>query len=346
MLARKVFESPEVYLIEVPFQNVALTETNVYVIRDQDDVLIVDMGSPTEEAAAVFTTALEELNIDPVEARYFFTHMHFDHSGLAQAYVPPEATIYINELELMAASPLFARKMNHMVQDRLEEEGMDPSHASEICATIEIATPLDDGSKTVEKVKGDDTIMVGRYPFQVVDLPGHTRGMMGLFQPDSGICFSGDQLLFIITPTTGLFLDGSDSLCAYERSQQRLMSLPITMLFHSHGDIRPDFRERAERIIRHKAKRVDDTVDVVRSLFDEMPGDLAPRGVDVVRAMRWKIPFDSIDECEPHQQWLIYTQGIAILDHLVVEGRIERIAEPAVVGNASVLHRYSPALLI
>lgn len=346
MLARKVFESPEVYLIEVPFQNVALTETNVYIIRDQDDVLIVDIGSPTEEAAVVFTAALEELSIDPAEARYFFTHMHFDHSGLAQAYVPSEATIYMNELELMAASPLFARKMNRMVQDRLEEEGMDTSHASEICATIEIATPLDDGSKTIEKVKGDDAIMVGRYPFQVIDLPGHTRGMMGLFQPDSGICFSGDQLLFIITPTTGLFLDGSDSLRAYERSQQRLMSLPITMLFHSHGDIRPDFRERAEHIIRHKAKRVDDTVDVVRSLFDEMPGDLAPRGVDVIRAMRWKIPFDSIDECEPHQQWLIYTQGMAILDHLVVEGRIERIAEAAIVGNASVLHRYSPVYLL
>lgn len=343
MLARKVFESPEVYLIEVPFQNVALSETNVYVVRDGDDVLIVDMGSPTEEAARVFVAALDELGISLGDARYFFTHMHYDHSGLAQAYVPPEATIYINEHELAAANPAFTEKMNHLVKGRLEAEGMDSAHASHICASIEIATPLDDGTKTVEKVSGGDIITVGRYEFEVIDLPGHTRGMMGLYQRDSGICFSGDQLLFIITPTTGLFLDGSDSILAYERSQRRLLEHNITMLFHSHGDIRPDFRERAARILAHKQKRLDDTVDLVGRLCDEMEGRLLPRGVDVIKAMGWRIPFDSIDGCEAHQQWLIYTQGIAILDHLVVEGRLDRIEEPAVVGNTSVLHRYRRA---
>lgn len=345
MLARKVYESPEVYLIEVPFRNVALEETNVYVVRDLDDVLIVDMGSPTEEAAGVLIAALHELGISLSDARYFLTHMHFDHSGLAQAYIPRESTIYINEHELAAASPAFAEKMSRMVKDRLEKEGMDPAHASEICATIEIATPLDSETKSVEIVSGGDTLTVGRYEFEVVDLPGHTRGMMGLYQPDSGICFSGDQLLFIITPSTGLFLDGSDSILAYERSQERLMSLPITMLFHSHGDIRSDFRERAAHIIEHKRKRIDSTIDVVRDLIEETNGDLLPRGIDVIRNMGWRIPFASIDECELHQQWLIYSQGMSILDHLVMQGRLLRIEEPAVVGNAPMLYRYSPDLV-
>lgn len=342
MIARKVYENPEVYLIEVPFQNVALSETNVYVVRDGDDVLIVDMGSPTDEAAAVFTAALDELGIDLSKARYAFTHMHFDHSGLARAYIPSTATIYIHEHERASARPDFTEKMNDLVKRRLEVEGMDAARASEICATIEIATPLDDGTKCVEKVAGGDVITVGRYGFEVIDLPGHTRGMMGLFQPDSGICFSGDQLLFIITPSTGLFLDGSDSILAYERSQKALMSLPITMLFHSHGDIRPDFRERAARIVAHKRVRIDATVDVVRGLIDKTNGSLLPRGIDVVRNMEWRIPFSSIDECELHQQWLIYTQGMSILDHLVTQGRLVRVEEPALVGNASVLHRYSP----
>ncbi len=340
MIARKVYENPEVYLIEVPFQNVALSETNVYVVRDGDDVLIVDMGSPTDEAAAVFAAALDELGIDPSKARYAFTHMHFDHSGLARAYIPSTATIYIHEHERASARPDFTEKMNRIVKRRLEEEGMDSAQASLMCASIEIATPLDDGSKTIETVRGGDVIEVGRHGFEVVDLPGHTRGMMGLYQPDSGICFSGDQLLFIITTTTGLFLDGSDSLLAYERSQQRLLSLPITMLFHSHGEIRPDFRERGVQILQHKNRRLDVTADAVKRLYEQADGQLAPRGIDVIRAMGWNIPFGSIDECEAHQQWLIYTQGIAILDHMVVTGRIDRVEEPAMAGVASVLHRY------
>lgn len=347
MTMHKIFETPEVYLISVPFRNVVTTETNIYVIRDSGDTLLVDLGAPTLEAAECVKRALDELGVKMEDARYFFTHLHYDHSGLVSEILPDDAVIYINRAEMRAANPAFTNTMNNLVKNRLEEEGMELYHAAEICASIELATPLDDGSRSnIVVVEEGDSIEVGRFSFDVVDLPGHTRGMMGLYQKDSGLFFSGDQLLFIITPTTGLFLDSSDSIAAYENSMRKVLDLNPTMLLHSHGEIRPDFRERGASIIRSKRKRLDLTVDVVSELIRETDGDLLPRGMDIIRRMGWKIPFTSIDECEQRQQWLIYTQGISILDHLVFEGRLQRIQEPAISGNALFLNRYAPDLVI
>ena len=221
MIARKVYENPEVYLIEVPFQNVALSETNVYVVCDGDDVLIVDMGSPTDEAAAVFVAALDELGIDPSKARYAFTHMHFDHSGLARAYIPSTATIYIHEHERASARPDFTEKMNRIVKRRLEEEGMDSAQASLMCASIEIATPLDDGSKTIETVRGGDVIEVGRHGFEVVDLPGHTRGMMGLYQLPGSFSMARTACLLMSAASSGCF--PFLSLCCFTRTVRSVL---------------------------------------------------------------------------------------------------------------------------
>lgn len=349
MLAEKLFEEPTVYRLQVPFQNVVTTETNVYVIQDGNDTLIVDMGAPTVEAQRYLEAALAELSIDPIGTRYAFTHLHYDHSGLVERMLPLETPLFIHRKEIASADKAFAERIASYIKDRLEEEGMDSATASLISAPIEIATPLEPTKRNVTLVEGGDVITVGRFPFEVIDLPGHTRGMMGLYQPDSGICFSGDQLLFLITPATGLFLDRTDAICAYDESMHRLLSLDITHLFHSHGDIRQDFRERALYILKKRQGRYEEIADIVNTAargegkeFEGSPVLLS--GIDVISRMRWSIPFPSIADCDLHQQWLIYVQGISMLDHAVNSGRILRIEEPALegYGEAGMLHRYRP----
>lgn len=333
MLANRIFEEPEVYKLDVPYANIVTKETNVYIIRDQGEILIVDMGAPTDQAEAVFLKALEELDI-PIDApRYFFTHLHFDHSGLADKLLSSGAEVFIGEHELRSGEPNFHKRMSDFVKGRFQEEGMTLHQAEEKGAMIEVATPLDFDKLNIVSVAEGDVINIGRFPFVVQNLFGHTRGMVGLYQPDSGLCFSGDQLLFCITPACGLFLDGVDSIETYNMSMFNLMQLPITHLLHSHGEIRADFKERAAAILKSRNKRMKKAVDFIA----ENPG---LNGIDVVRNMGWRIPFASIDECEQRQQWLIYTQGIAILDHLVRVDAIERVREPALSGIAPMSNTY------
>ncbi|MCR2045192.1 MBL fold metallo-hydrolase [Anaerosalibacter massiliensis] len=50
--------------------------------------------------------------------------------------------------------------------------------------------PLEEGNK----------IEIGDYSFEVVDIPGHTPGHIGLYERDKKIFFCGDYVLDRITP--------------------------------------------------------------------------------------------------------------------------------------------------
>ena len=46
-----------------------------------------------------------------------------------------------------------------------------------------------------EPLSPGETVSYGDYRFELVALPGHTRGQMGLWDPEKNLIFSGDQLL-------------------------------------------------------------------------------------------------------------------------------------------------------
>jgi glyoxylase-like metal-dependent hydrolase (beta-lactamase superfamily II) len=347
MLAEKINDTPEIYLLRVPFRNIVTTETNVYVIRDNGDVLIVDMGAPTQEAASYFLQALSELDIDPDKARYFFTHLHYDHSGLVDMLLPSSTRIYIHKDELPAADLLYDMRTGVYACKRLIEEGMPSDKAHDLTSKVEIATPLTRVNKNVYAVFSGDTIRVGNFEFDVVPLPGHTIGMAGLFNKETGIMFSGDQLLFTITPTTLISLDDKDMLGEYIKSMHRLLNLRPKRLLHSHGEIRRDFRRRALQILDSRTARIGEAAKIIeRRCVDT---GIAPTGIDVINALTWKIPYTDIEAAPQKQQWLIYAQGITVLDHLVATGMVARdnlTTEPDELQEhalqKSELHRYHP----
>lgn len=326
MTVEKICSSPEIFKIEIPFENVVTTETNVYVVRDGADVLIVDMGAPTDKARGVLEKALSRIGVDLRSAKVFFTHLHYDHSGLLECMLPTETEIYIGAQELKSGDATFADEICDFVSKRIVEEGMPRDKAMFMSGHIEIATPVNRRGRNIIEMRDGDSIKVGDTIFYAKDLPGHTRGMMGLYDPRSKVFFSGDQLLFIVTPTCAVFLDGTDSLDAYECSMERLLGLDIELLLHSHGDIRDDFRQRADIIADSREKR---RVEIERIVS----GNPGISGIEIIKSMRWKIPYGDIDECPQRQMWLIYTQGISLLDNLVNHARLIRRFDEGICSN-------------
>ena len=333
MLAEKIYDDPEVYQLRVPFANVVTTETNAYVLRDGDDVLVVDSGAPTEGAALYFAAALGELGIDPRRARYFLTPLHYDRAGLAGDFVPEEALLYVGRDELSAARPDFGERSARHSRARFREEGLTADEIARAHAPLRVSTPLDVGRRRIVAVAEGDEVAVGRHRLRVVEVPGHTRGHVALLHPETGVCFTGDHVLFVISPGLSLFLDGTDVLRTYLDSLGKLEALGCSRLLISHGENRPDFPERIEWLRRHHERRLaamEQAVAEAGSRGEE------PTGAQVIRAVRWNVPFGSIDECAPLQQWGIYTLGIVLLDHLAAEGRVERRRDERGV------HRYGP----
>jgi glyoxylase-like metal-dependent hydrolase (beta-lactamase superfamily II) len=84
---------------------------------------------------------------------------------------------------------------------------------------------------------------LGDRAFEVMHLPGHSPGSIGLWEPRTGIFFSGDAIY------DGWLLDmlPDSSIRDYIATMKRLRSLAVTIV---HGGHEPSFgRERMVAII-------------------------------------------------------------------------------------------------
>lgn len=327
MACVRVHRNPDVFEVRVPFENISTSNTNCYIVKDGDDVLVVDTGAPSDEGFAILDAALDELGVDRAQARFFLTHLHLDHAGLVDRIALPGAQLYVSPVDFEAVRASRAASSYDSARRSFIAEGVAPSDASGY-ARYAVEPRLFDASRLtlVPSCEGD-AIEVGRYRFRVVETPGHTPGHLSLYEPESRILFSGDHVLFVISPSIALFPNGEDGLQAYLDSLDKVRALGCRKLFLSHGDMRDDFEGRIDWLEAHHRERLEET----RGIVEALPGST---GLEVVKAIKWNVPFDAWDDISFVQRWCIVTEGIVILNHLVDRGLIRRDVDEAG------LHRY------
>ena len=100
------------------------------------------------------------------------------------------------------------------------------------------------GCEPTRRLAAGDVVDLGDRAFEVLHLPGHSPGSIGLWEAASGILFSGDAVY------DGPLLDqlpGSD-VAAYEQTMRRLLELPVSVVHAGHD---PSFgRERLSELAR------------------------------------------------------------------------------------------------
>lgn len=311
----RVHQSPDVYKIEVPFENISTSATNCYVVKDDDDALVVDTGAPTDEGAAVLSAALDELAVDRGRAKWFLTHLHMDHAGLVDQVVPDGGFLLIGANEVAAVRASRTGMFLETLRRLYRRQGV-PLASLSVAARLGIEVQMFDPARLRTLLLHDgDTVTVGRWEFKVVETPGHTPGHLSLLHPESRILFGGDHALFVISPSIALFADGQDGLQTYFDSMQKVQNLGISQLYHSHGPIRDGFEERFTWLVEHHEARLAEAEGVIARIPHLT-------GYKIIRTLKWNVPFDEWDDIPIMQRWCILTQGIVYLNHLVATDRI------------------------
>lgn len=316
---RQIHCAPNVYMVQVPFLNISTSETNVFVVEDGGEALVVDTGAPTDEGAAVLERALEEIGVDKARTSFFLTHLHMDHAGLVDRLVPLEAPLYVNKVDfdLMNVSkvPCFWER----VEARVVAEGVAAERAHTYCRVGRYGTGIDSfkaEGRNLHFPKDGDEISVGRSILRVVSTAGHTPGHQSLFHEESGLFFSGDHVLFVISPGLGFRPDSQDPMQVYLDNVAKMLDMDISRLLVSHGDLRDGWRERVEWLLDHHARRLQRAVDYVR----EHPHTT---GAEAIRGLKWNVPHEW-DDISAAQKWCILESGMIILDHQVRAGLLVR----------------------
>jgi glyoxylase-like metal-dependent hydrolase (beta-lactamase superfamily II) len=215
---------------------------NIWHVRGRSRDLIVDTGS----GLSPLRGAIADLVARPLAA--VATHVHYDHVGGLHEF--DERMMHHLEAPRMNPyrefHPLRASDFPKSFRPYLPADStgagdllLDARPAENWTAddyTITSTTPT-------RRLAEGDVVDLGDRAFEVMHLPGHSPGSIGLWEPRTGILFSGDAIY------DGPLLDmlPDSSIRNYIATMKRLRSLPVTMV---HGGHEPSFgRERMVALI-------------------------------------------------------------------------------------------------
>ncbi len=215
---------------------------NIWHVCGRDRDVIIDTGS----GLFPLRTAIAEMLDKPQAA--VATHIHYDHVGglhefderMMHRAEAPRMNPYREPHPIRASEfpesfrPYLSAvrsDADDLLLDALPRAGWNPGDYA-----ITPTTP------TRQLAEGD-VIDLGDRAFEVMHLPGHSPGSLGLWEKRSGILFSGDAIydgpLFDMLPDS--------SVQDYVRTMKRLRSLPVSIV---HGGHEPSFgREKMIVII-------------------------------------------------------------------------------------------------
>ena len=310
----EVFDN--IFRIPVKLPGSPLRELNSYLIREPGRSLLIDTGFRIPACKEALLAGLAELGERPGSADIFLTHLHADHTGLS-ADIAGGRRIFMGapDADLMENLPTSVGKwVWNDKRDTLAGlpremvESMD-----EINPAIAYAPPR---SVRFSSVNDGDIIRAGGYTLRCILTPGHTPGHMCLWDEGSGIMFTGDHVLFGITPNITTWPSVEDSLGDFLDSLHSIRKYPVKAALPGHRKT-GDFHARIDELLEHHNARLAEVGDIVRSC----PGSTA---YEIAGKMRWRIRASCWDEFPVTQKIFAVGECLSHLDYMKVRGVIIR----------------------
>jgi len=306
--------SPNIYRIEIPLPGSPLKALNAFVLKSLDRFLIVDTGWNREECLSAMLSGLRELKVDLNKSDIVITHLHADHSGLVGELVRKGTRVYLGEAD--ASIVLLIREK---AEERLHDLwGAYLSHGfpePELRKAMDnhpgfrygLSSPI-----PFDTIRNGDVIRFGDQALTCISTPGHSPGHMCFYDPRKKILFSGDHILFDITPNITRWPEMEDSLHQYISSLRKVYGLEVSLVLPGHRSVMKDHRKRIDELIAHHESRLEEAVRALER-GEKTAWEVAPH-------LTWDVTFRSWDLFPPAQKWFALGETIAHLRHLVGRG--------------------------
>lgn len=314
----------QLYRIGVPLPGNPLKELNSYFIQGEERDLLIDTGFHLEECREVLLSGLAELGADLDRMDILVTHLHADHAGLASELIRPGRKVFLACPDLAVLKEAMDHVIPYTVHfRRFYEEGF-PVDLLE--STYKNSATLDYGVGTVDEryaaLQDGECLTVGPYTLKTIFVPGHTPGNAMFWAEKQQIMFTGDHVLFDISPNITAWRGVEDSLGDYMDSLRAVREYPVQLALPGHRKSGA-YQERIDALLAHHEKRLLDAADWIR----ETPGMNA---YEIAGLMRWKIRARSWEEFPPVQKRFAVGECMAHLDYLRVRGKITRRMEEGI----------------
>ena len=306
-----------IYLFDVPLKGNPLKSLNCFIIKGEERNLIVDTGFSTIEIEEIMMEAINTLNLDLAKTSLFLTHLHSDHTGLASFLEKKGVQIYMSKADgellkngISVEGDFWPKAYEYGMLQGLSEDNVSlETHPGFKFQAPEFFnyTPVVPG----------EFFKIGDYNFEIIDLQGHTPGIVGLYEKEHKILFCGDHILGKITPNITFWgFEYGDMLGKYIDSLNKVYKMDIKYLFSSHRHLVDNHRERIDEIINHHEKRLQEAVDTLKKY-----GSSTVR--TVTKNMHWDISAKNWDDFPNPQKWFAAGEAHAHLERLRALGKVD-----------------------
>ena len=318
-----LYEKPEIYRMLIPLPENPLKTSNSYLIKLENRNLLIDTGFNRPECHEALIENLKELNVDMEKTDIFLTHLHSDHTGLINKIAHKNSKVYIGKIDYEYMFENLEGFNWEESEKKFASEGFPYEIIERLRDTNQAKIFAPDGMFESILLEDGYKFNVDKLEFTVILTSGHTPGHTCLYLEKEKLLFSGDHILFDITPNITSWLRVKDSLRNYIESLEKIKKLEITKTFPGHRATSDDVYSRIDEIIEHHKSRLTDTLEVIK----EKSAKEGLTAYEIASFMKWNMRGKSWTEFPDNQKWFAVGETLSHLDYLFNENKIEKFKD-------------------
>jgi glyoxylase-like metal-dependent hydrolase (beta-lactamase superfamily II) len=306
-----------VFLIKVPLPGSPLKNLNSYFIKGQDRNLLIDTGFNSQVCYDALIGAMDALKSNMDNTDIFLTHLHTDHVGLCNKIASKDTKIFISSTDESYLKALYQQDYLDNLFQRYYTLGFSVEELEENIKNNPMVKYLPPKDTLFTAIEDSYEFDLGTFKLKGVVTPGHTPGHMCLYSEDTGILFSGDHIIFDITPNITIWKDVENSLDDYIKSLKKIKSYEVKTTLSAHRKAMGNCYDRIDELIAHHNNRLEEAYDIVKNSGGITPYHAASK-------MKWSIKAKDWSEFPVIQKWFAVSEATAHLDYLVAGGFMEK----------------------
>ena len=306
--------------IPIPF-TAAGGPVNVYAIEEASGgLLLFDAGLGTPEAQAALEAGVRALGRDLDEVtRIVVSHGHVDHYGAARFVQERHGgalPVFVHpgdEGKVSEAGPSWAERAP-VYGAYLKRQGVPPEVVEVVDRGGARSFAMARRVPSVRPLAAGDVLRTRHLALEVLHMPGHTPGLVCLYDRARRLLLSDDHLLAKVSPNPLIELgpDGQDGffrpLLAYVESLARTRALEVDLVLPGHGPPFSGHRQVIDGLLSFYGKR--------QSRIAAILGE-APRSAYEVSRALWPA-------ARPGDTFLTLSETIANLEVMQARGAVVR----------------------
>jgi glyoxylase-like metal-dependent hydrolase (beta-lactamase superfamily II) len=257
-----------IHAVAIPFPNDShLISANVYAIGN-GPVTLIDTGPKVPGILSFLRKELQKngIKLSDIE-RIIITHGHIDHFGLAVSIqkavgYPVECFIHTEDSYKLSKKHIEEEMWNPETENFMARAGLPQKEIEAVRKRFAFFRTICDPLEKVSNIGDGDSFLVNGNHFEIIHTPGHTAGSCCIYESNSKVLFSGDNIIKHITPNPLVELKRSllkdptyQSLKAYLSSLEKLSQLDVRFVFTGHGDYIDDLQGIIKTYREHHLQR-------------------------------------------------------------------------------------------